>query len=344
MKKIAMGLQTLNNLLIEAAKTKLWGPFTHFAGLTNKLYQKRWVRLLLFGTIILAVFFSLLFSLYANWQVLVNYKWQINYGALELTFVFYSLNLLAIIYGWHLIMGGLANNWKFSEHFRIYVLTELAKRLPGSLIHVAGRLIMYERMNTRKSLVVLGSGLEAILMVVSAAIVYLLASSFNREKYGEGWLIGAVILGLILMHPTVINLILTKIKNVNHTQPLKYRQILLWLLFYALGWSLGGVTVFWLINTLTPLPFNQLPQVIAAWTLAGSLSSLIFFSPSGLGIQEITLTVLIGQLIPEPIAIIVAILLRILLTLYQIIWVGLVLLFSKVPFSPKTGLIPPKDY
>ena len=308
------------------------------------LIQHRVSRILLTVGLIVFVVVTLIYVIYANWALLLNFEWQINFWALALSFLFYSLNLIAIIVGWHLIMGYVANCWQFWGHFNIYVMSDLAKRVPGSLWHVVGRVMMYEQLGVKKSLVVLGSGIEAILMIISSILAYLFAYSFSQSNpYFAWWLPITLIISLILIHPRVIHFALKKFKNIPHPSTrLSYQTLLSWLLFYIMGWSLGGLILFSLINIITPLSYQFIPDVIAAWALAGVLSSLIFFSPSGLGVQEITLSLMIGQLIPEPVAIIVAVLLRILITFYQICWVAFVILIRR--YLPTSLALLPKDY
>jgi glycosyltransferase 2 family protein len=316
----------------------------NFLKLLHTSYQKRTIRVLIVGSLTLFVLFILLSILYANWDILAKFQWEINPWALGATFATYTLGLFSIIFGWFLLIRHLAPEGGFNEHFNIYVLTNLAKRIPGPLTHIAGRLVMYKELGIGESLVALASGIEAVLLLISAIITYLLALTFsNGEKYFLGWFVFILLIGISTVHPKIITFLLHKLKGQENTPSLRYKNLLLWLAFYVIGWGLGGITLFWLINTLTPLPFSKLPDVVAAWTLAGSLSSLIFFSPSGLGVQEITLVVSIGRLIPEPVAVIVAILLRILLLSYQLIWAGLIILSRRLS-GLKVKLILPKDY
>ena len=61
-------------------------------------------------------------------------------------------------------------------------------------------------------------------------------------------------------------------------------------------------------------------QVIADWTLAGVVTSIITFVPAGLGLREVTLTLLLSRYMPEHIAVSSAVLMRLLMTSYSILW------------------------
>jgi hypothetical protein len=50
------------------------------------------------------------------------------------------------------------------------------------------------------------------------------------------------------------------------------------------------------------------------------VASLIFLSPSGLGIKEITLSLLLALFIPAGLAVVIAILMRLYLTAAEFVW------------------------
>ena len=322
------------------------GMISRGLSIIHNLSQKRLVRILLFAALFFIVIAILLSVLYQNREMLLTYPWEINLWALGATFITYSLGVGLIISGWFRLIRSLIPKGSYYQHFRIYVLTNLAKRIPGPLIHIAGRLVMYQSVGIEAKFVTVGSGIEAVLLLLSAILSYLLAMGFShKNQYFEWWLITSVALGLILIHPKSITFLLSKLKKQSNVQALSYTNSLTWLVFYIAGWILGGMTVFWLINVLTPLPATHLPDVVAAWTLAGTMSSLIFFSPSGLGVQEITLAVMLSQLIPAPVAVIIAVLLRVMLMSYQMIWAGLVLFVDlKQPAHQRFSFLLRKDY
>ena len=246
-----------------------------------------------------------------------------------MTFVFYSLNLFLIVFVWYLIARRLRIGGTFFEHFQVFTLTDLAKRIPGTFWYIAGRMLAYERHGTSKSVVALGSALEAILLIDGAIVSYLLVSYFGREDGNLAWWLLAILgLSLVLVHPRVVGQIVKRRRSLELTPQVGYGQMLGWLLIYVLGWIVGGITVYWWLQTLTDVPGSDLPQVISAWVLAGALSSLFFFSPGGFGIREISLTFLLSRVVPMPVAIVAAISLRILLTGYQLVYAGLVLAVS----------------
>jgi hypothetical protein len=308
----------------------------NFSAILQKIrlnYVPFWQRTkpILFTGIILFMLGSAGIALYANWTVLVNFDWQINLFALTMTFVFYVINLLLIGWGWSLIAASVSIKGTVFEHFRIFVLSNLGKRLPGTLWYVAGRVAMYQKPETSKSTVALASGIEAVLLLNGAIVCYLAFSAFSLvPHYYIGWLLAIVLLSAITIHPKVVALALRRFRHTDKAvTAFRYRQLLIWLLIYIAGWACGGITVFWWLRALTSISWSTMPAIIAAWALAGSLSSLLIISPSGLGIREVTLVVMLSSIVPQPIAVVAAIMLRVLLTGYQAVIAGLVFVFSR---------------
>jgi hypothetical protein len=59
--------------------------------------------------------------------------------------------------------------------------------------------------------------------------------------------------------------------------------------------------------------------VVGVWALSGSVSMLALFSPSSFGVRDITLSFLLGLLIPAGIGVIVALAIRVFITLLELL-------------------------
>ena len=62
------------------------------------------------------------------------------------------------------------------------------------------------------------------------------------------------------------------------------------------------------------------PHVIGVWALSELATYLSLVSPSGLGIREVALSVLLGDYISVPVAVVVALAARIGLIVYETFW------------------------
>jgi hypothetical protein len=138
-------------------------------------------------------------------------------------------------------------------------------------------------------------------------------------KYPIG-IIALVILGVVcffFLHPRTLSKVLNLLGSDIHF--FGYRKILGWIGLYFLVWVVGGIILFSVINIVYPLGLDLLNYVIGCWSLVGILSFLLYFMPSNLGFNEIGISLLLTAVMPSSFAVIVAVLSRVLLLLYEII-------------------------
>lgn len=261
---------------------------------------------------------------YRQKEALLAYQWQFRPGAILLSFGVYTLTLFLATLVWYRIITALGNRLNFAKNFRYFCITNLGKRLPGSVWYVPWRARMYQEQGLSLQVVSIASSIELVIMVISGVIVSLLFAAPSLGFLNQNLIaIGAVLLLVLLalLHPTVIRRI-SRLFHVS-TEQVQYRQILQWVLLYSLTWVTGGSLLFCVTNIFIPLDVAHLPYVIGAWSLTGVLSMSLLLLPSNLGMTEISLTLFLSVLMPSPVAVVVAVGMRILLLFYDIVWAGI---------------------
>ena len=300
------------------------------AALLTKLRNKaefivRWKKLrVVVPAVIFALCFSILgYSLHKNWAALAAFQWKINYPQIALSFILYTFDLTLAVLGWSLIVSKLAGFSDFRKNLKIYCYSNIASRLPGTVWYIISRAYLYEQQGIAKSVISIGSLLEMVLIILSGILTYFLFLPFLSPisaLRNPLPLIALLLLGLLLTHPATLRAILQRFARGKVPYDLRYRDTLVWLGIYVVVWIVGGLVLYFAVNVFYPLPLTQLPEVIGAWTLSGVAASLVFFSPSGLGIRELTLSFLLSHYIPTPLAIVVAVGMRVGLTVYEAFW------------------------
>jgi len=95
------------------------------------------------------------------------------------------------------------------------------------------------------------------------------------------------------------------------------------------GWLVRRrLFLFAIVNVYQPLPLAAIPATIGAWTIACTISMLVFFLPSNFGITEVTMVALLSGLVPIAVAVLAALSARILATLLDLVWGGVALLIQ----------------
>jgi hypothetical protein len=241
---------------------------------------------------------------------------------------------VAIVWGW--IINNLGTKLSYHKHIRYYIISNLAKRIPGTIWYIASRYQLYTSDGLDLKITAVASGVEMVLITLAGILVVLLFSTQTLLQYHISPIVLVIIfiLGLVLIHPKVIKWILLRRKI--ETKTLNYKFIIQGILFYIISWILGGVMLFETSNIIYPLSIVNLPYLINCWTLVGIVSTILFFSPSNLGITEIGLSLLLSKIVPLPIAVLIAITSRILLIVFEIIWAGFYLWFKQPEITPLT--------
>ncbi len=184
---------------------------------------------------------------------------------------------------------------------------------------------MYKKEGLPSAVTSLASGIEFVVVLLSGILVVALFAVPILIQYQLGvWGLAILLaLGILFFNPQIINWLLRKSGVVQAN--FQYRKLVLWVAGYVLVRLLAGGLVYCIGNTLYNIPIQSLPYIIGSWTLVGVLSSLLFFSPSNFGFNEVTFSLLLTKILPSPIAVMIALLLRISLISFEVIWALMIL-------------------
>jgi glycosyltransferase 2 family protein len=285
---------------------------------------------LLFTLASLSITLGLLgYLIYRQRDLLISYRWQIRPGALLLAILFYFLGVLYASFLWGMILNHLHGRISFIRHFRNFCLSNLAKRIPGTVWYVAGRAALYSQDGVDAKLTSTASAMELALIQMSGVIISLLFSLSILARYQVPiWVMLLAFLGaLALIQPRVISWFLRKLKV--EASAFRFQDILRWTLAYLLLWPLGASVLFETANMIYPVPINLFGYFLGCWALIALLSLLVFFLPSNLGVTELGLSLLLARVIPPPVAIATAILGRVLMTLLDIVFAAVWIVISE---------------
>lgn len=261
---------------------------------------------------------------------------------LILSFIVFCAGMIFGGLAWGIIMNDLTKPLPLRQHAIIWAVTHAARRIPGSIWYIVGRVAWYDRMGISKTVTTFANVLETLMQLLSGMIVSLLMIPFvtNVETAQIWLLIGGIGLSAIILHPKIIRWILRKFGQDQYIESLSYKRVLIWLLCYFPIWVIGGLILYLTLSALTPLPMSLLPICIGAWSIAGVGGMLIILLPSGLGVAEATLSLLLSTHVSSSIAVTGAILLRVLMTGFEFLFAGIVYIFRKSlglkePANPK---------
>ncbi|HUW11557.1 MAG TPA: DUF2079 domain-containing protein, partial [Anaerolineae bacterium] len=165
---------------------------------------------------------------------------------------------------------------------------------------------------------------------------------------GEGtWIVRlrpflyAVPAGLLLLQPRLLeralNWVLARFKRSPIRVTLTWARVWVLLLGYAVAWCLMGAGFAALVRALTPLSWAQVPALVAVFTASYVIGFLSLLTPSGLGVREGVMTLLLATTLSAGVAAVVAIVARLWMVVGELIGVAFSLLTSSKPRAVNVG-------
>ena len=247
---------------------------------------------------------------------------RIGIGMFLAASLVYAGDLALAIVGWSLIVGTLGELWNWRQHFRIYCITAITRPLPGTMWYMLGRIFMYERLRVPRSITVIAGGLELATTILGGLLVAVVTwpIALSGHEINPAWFVAGLLLGALLLNPSILRVLIRRVSPQSTPLDLRYRQLFGWMLLYAVVWCGGGGILFVLATTIHPLPLTMLVTVIGIWSTSGLVSLLFSFVPFGLGVQELALSALLAPYVGGGEAIVIALLMRGVLTINEAMW------------------------
>jgi hypothetical protein len=276
--------------------------------------------------------------LISNIGILSTIQFQSIPKLLLITFPLYAFSAILSGIVWGKMMGSVGASLPIKTHLTIYIATLFAGRLPGGIWHIVGRASWYERYGISKRITIFASALQLLIVLLSGLLVSVILFPFLFSGLGSNYylvILLAVVILIGLLNPRMIRAFLTKFARVEIVQSISYVHLLAWIGLYLINWLCGGTILFLIIRTLY-LPsagLNLWLSSIGGWSIGGTLGSMVTFLPSGLGITEASLSLALSTTIPASVAVISAVVLRIILTLYEFVFSAAFYFLSMSVFS-----------
>jgi len=290
------------------------------------IYDREWLAVVIMGVVILV----LGLVVYRNWEVLASFQWQVQWGRLGISSIFHFLALNSLFLAWHLMISQLAGQRDWALNFRVYSLSTVARRIPLPIWYLGSRLYYYQKEKVPLTIILNASTLEASLIILSGAICYVLLLPWYTHIPKLPWWGFVVAIGVLIgsfaVRPSLLvditNLVLRVMKRSIIPVTISQKQLLTWGLTYLATWFLDGVGLYYMVAALIKSP-PEVMNVIGVSTLSAFVAIISLILPGGLGLKELTMGALLSYWVPLPVGVVISLLYRVLLTLLEIIWVGI---------------------
>lgn len=294
--------------------------------------RRRWITV----TAVAIVIAALVVALVRSWGRVSKYDWRLEPGW--------------IILGTLLILGASTFNglaycrsveWLSPVHPRralalsIWARSLLARYVPGNLLMVVGRAVMFHDQGVPRGVTVAATVYEQALAlgIATAGAVGYLALYGNPGDGRLLWLLAVVPLMLAGLHPVPFRRMsgwaLAKFGRPPLETLFSGRQVGLLGLLYTCGTVPLVVGIWALVRSAAgPAAGNPL-EVGLAFLLAFVISFLVFVLPSGIGVRDGIFALALSRHLPGGVAIAVSVGLRFALIVIELLFVGLAVLAGR---------------
>jgi hypothetical protein len=244
---------------------------------------------------------------------------------------FYSLQGGA----WWLLLRGFHLRSDFRRASATWGKSILARYIPGHVFMFVGRGWMSHRQGLDVVRVGAAMVYEQALGVASALLtVAVLLPFWHYHRQLTTPMLFVVPLLVALMHPRVFRPLANRVLRLLKREPLgavlPFAWVLGLLFYYAADWLIAGLAAWLLAVALTGVGISALPVTIAAYSFAYVVGMAAFFLPSGLGVREAILATALAVRLPGSIALVWALLLRLWVTMLELLYVGGVVVADKI--------------
>jgi glycosyltransferase 2 family protein len=316
-------------------------PVQFFAG--HKA-QTRYLPILQW-TIVAFIFIFLGKMVWENWSQVKEASFTLRTLPFILSTLIFAFSYFIQIWAWYLITLKLKIALSSSETLKSWFYSQLGKYLPGKIWVLLGRVYYYESRGKSKKSISVALYFEMVTVLMAGGFIFLASLIFFGEigpsySWGQsGWLILLFLLGLVFLHPSVLqkilNWVLVRLNREPISLSISYLDVL-WILFICIvAWMVGGIGFYLFIDSVYPVAPQFILFLTGALAISSTLGLIAVFAPSGLGVREGTLVYLLSFMMATPVAVIVSILTRIWMTIIEIGLIGVIYLFDKFQRQPK---------
>lgn len=280
-------------------------------------------RLLKFFQIAFLVPIGLLIGriIYENWQEITKYEWSLNFPYLVLSFLLLLIHAVFLSIAWHRLVLLAGEKFSLKAGYKVAVLSALARYLPGGIWDHVGRFALAKKEYGLEGKCVFLSVVLNIVLAVFAGVAIFLLSLLSFSNYPNlrflSWSLIFIPLGLVILYPPLLektmNFVLSKLGKEQLKLSFSYPQILKSTLWFFLSWVIVGFSFFLLICSFSVIDFSLLPAIVGIYAISWVIGFLTPIAPNGAGVREASLILLLGTVIPAPLAIVSALSFRLLI-------------------------------
>jgi hypothetical protein len=282
---------------------------------------KKVVRLV--ALLVALVFMAALLA--SQWQALQSYQWQFRPMWLIPSFALLAAAWLLELSVWRFLLAGLGGRLRWQRAAQTWFLSTIVRYIPGNIWQFLGMAELAADDGVSRVATFASIGVHQVL---GTLVGFVLAATYFALAGQDAWpetlraLLWLAPLLLILCSPPILrrslNWLLRLLKRPPIDVTLTWGQVGAAMLGYAGVWLLMGSGFAFLAGSITPITPAQFAALVAAWAAAYVIGYLSLLTPSGLGVRELVMIVLLTPLFPAPVPTVIALAARVWMVFVEI--------------------------
>jgi len=270
--------------------------------------------------------------LLTNWYNIQNHSFAFRADYLGGAIFFTSLHFVMLSLGWQALTRAFKCSVPAKVGVPVWFVTYLGRYIPGKVLFILGRIMAYNSLGTRIGPTTYATILDNIFHIFAALIVGSVTLVFipGLQLYLKiGLCAGTVGLSVLLLNPRICNYILKRMarkrqQTIEETHiPVTFLKLSLMTVIYTAAYIPLTLGLFFFSKCFTDIPFAHAPWLAGSLGCAMALGILAIVVPSGLGVREFVFTWLLKLFIAADIAVVFAIATRIMMTVAELLCVGI---------------------
>lgn len=240
-----------------------------------------------------------------RWTQITDVVSRIPVGALVASFVVMLVGMVANVLSWVTILNGLGHVVPLPRGSQIMLVGQLGKYVPGSVWGYVMQMELGRQYGIARARVLVTTLYAAGIGVVASLILGVsVIPSVAADQPALAWLYLLLPLGLVCLHPWVMTWLSNLTLKVFRRPPLSHR-VRFGTIAAAMGWSLlsyvlYGVHLHLLVGEVLPWSFITILMLGGAISLGFTASLFAPILPSGAGIRELVLiVVMVAVTVPD---------------------------------------------
>lgn len=246
--------------------------------------------------------------------------------SLAMSLVAVLCSAAASMLAWRAVLDDLGSRLPLPVGARVFFMGQLGKYLPGTVWSLLAQMELARDHGVPRRRAAAAYAITMLLILAAGLFTASSALPFVSTDAAAryGWLVILAPIILAMLHPRIINPILTWIFRVLRRDPMEHplslRGVGMGFLLSLIVWIFLGLHLAVLVTDMGVNIGQALTLSAGAFALAWCAGLLVVFLPAGAGAREVALVALLSSVLNSGEAIVVALVSRLFMTLGDLAW------------------------